>query len=85
MIASRAQESSVGIFGGCESVINQISERKKVDQVLRGAFLPTKKNNKGKGKCPNARKGQAKKLAAGAEVLISSSNFNSSGLLYSGF
>ena len=27
VIASGAQESSVGIFGGCEAVINHISER----------------------------------------------------------
>ena len=54
------------IFCGCEAVINRISERKKVDKVLRGTFLPTKKNNKGKGKGPNAKKGQANnKPAAG--------------------
>merc|ERR1712112_432864 len=46
-------------------VINRILEHKKVDQVLRGAFMPTKKTGKGKGKGPNAKKGQANKPTAG--------------------
>ena len=40
VIASGVLESSVGIFGGSEAVINRITERKKVEQVLRGAIMP---------------------------------------------
>ena len=54
VIASSAQESSVGIFGGSEGVINRLTKRKKVDQALRGTILPNKKN-KGKGKGSNTK------------------------------
>ena len=64
VIASGSQESSVGNFGGYEEVINRLTKCKKVDQALRGAFLPTKKNSKGKGKGSNSKKGQAMKPAA---------------------
>ena len=34
VIASGAQEASVGIFGGTDAVINHIMEHKKVDQAV---------------------------------------------------
>ena len=42
VIASGAQDSSVGIFGGSEEVFNLLTERKKVNHILRGAILPKK-------------------------------------------
>ena len=46
MIAGGAQESSVGIFGCCEEVINRLTEHKKINQAFWGTFLLTKKNSK---------------------------------------
>ena len=61
VIASGAQDSSFGIFGGSEEVFNILTECKKVDHTLRGAILPKKKR---KDKGLNTKKGQAKKPVA---------------------
>ena len=67
LIASGAQESSVGIFGGTEAVINRNTEGKKVAQTVRGALMPTKKTGKGRGRGSNTKKGQAKPAAGGSQ------------------
>ena len=58
VIASGAQDSFVGNFGGSEEVFNILTERKKVDHALKSAILPKKK---WKDKGLNTKKGQAKK------------------------
>ena len=54
-----ASGSSVSIFGSKEVVLKRITDRKAVDQTLKGALLlPIKKKAKGKGKNAKAKNAQ---------------------------
>lgn len=64
VIGSGAEGSRDGIFGGNNAVIDRLTERKKVDQALRGAVLPTKNASKGKNKSSASKKGSGKNKPA---------------------
>ena len=64
VIASGAEGSKDGIFGGNSAVIDRLTEWKKVDQALRGTVLPTKNTSKGKNKGSASKKGSGKNKPA---------------------